>query len=118
PPARSRRWLCHRRRAADSGPGTTELVPLLRGLAHESLLPRLLPCLSCKGWMVLVPPAGSSAPGVTRTRGQQFRKLLLYPSELRGQLVSHTSKIAYKSPLNPLHERSANLDQPRVDRWR
>src|SRR4051794_23064498 len=24
------------------------------------------------------------APGVTRTRGQQFRKLLLYPSELRG----------------------------------
>ena len=25
-----------------------------------------------------------SAPGVTRTRGQQFRKLLLYPSELRG----------------------------------
>ena len=26
----------------------------------------------------------SHAPGVTRTRGQQFRKLLLYPSELRG----------------------------------
>jgi hypothetical protein len=25
-----------------------------------------------------------NAPGVTRTRGQQFRKLLLYPSELRG----------------------------------
>ena len=26
-----------------------------------------------------------SAPGVTRTRGQQFRKLLLYPPELRGR---------------------------------
>src|SRR4051794_7967758 len=29
----------------------------------------------------------TSAPGVTRTRGQQFRKLLLYPSELRGPSV-------------------------------
>src|SRR4051812_34032078 len=26
----------------------------------------------------------SSAPGVTRTRGQRFRKPLLYPSELQG----------------------------------
>ena len=29
--------------------------------------------------------ASWSAPGVTRTPGQQFRKLLLYPPELRGQ---------------------------------
>jgi hypothetical protein len=29
------------------------------------------------------------APGVTRTRGQQFRKLLLYPSELRGPTRSN-----------------------------
>ena len=27
----------------------------------------------------------NDAPGVTRTRGQQFRKLLLYPPELRGR---------------------------------
>src|SRR5688500_14598305 len=35
------------------------------------------------------------APGVTRTRGQQFRKLLLYPSELRGL---HTCKIMRYDP--------------------
>ncbi len=29
-------------------------------------------------------PASDGAPGVTRTRGTQFRKLLLYPPELRG----------------------------------
>ena len=28
---------------------------------------------------------GLNAPGVTRTRGQRFRKPLLYPSELQGQ---------------------------------
>ena len=28
----------------------------------------------------------SGAPGVTRTPGTQFRKLLLYPPELRGRL--------------------------------
>ena len=29
----------------------------------------------------------SSAPGVTRTPGQRFRKPLLYPTELRGQTL-------------------------------
>ena len=29
---------------------------------------------------------GASAPGVIRTRGQRFRKPLLYPSELRGRV--------------------------------
>ena len=29
----------------------------------------------------------NGAPGVTRTPGTQFRKLLLYPPELRGRLV-------------------------------
>ena len=28
-----------------------------------------------------------SAPGVTRTRGQRFRKPLLYPSELQGHVT-------------------------------
>jgi hypothetical protein len=32
-----------------------------------------------------------NAPGVTRTRGQQFRKLLLYPSELRGRSTVFTT---------------------------
>ena len=32
---------------------------------------------------------GPSAPGVTRTRGQRFRKPLLYPSELQGQRVEY-----------------------------
>ena len=31
-----------------------------------------------------------SAPGVTRTPGQRFRKPLLYPPELRGQVVVTT----------------------------
>jgi hypothetical protein len=33
---------------------------------------------------------GVSAPGVTRTPGQRFRKPLLYPPELRGQVVGST----------------------------
>ena len=31
------------------------------------------------------------APGVTRTPGTQFRKLLLYPPELRGRWTRHAS---------------------------
>src|SRR5687767_10046887 len=33
-----------------------------------------------------MPSLVSSAPGVTRTPGQRFRKPLLYPPELRGQM--------------------------------
>ena len=39
---------------------------------------------SSRGW----PSEKCGAPGVTRTRGTQFRKLLLYPPELRGRPLS------------------------------
>ena len=32
---------------------------------------------------------GSGDPGKTRTSGTQFRKLLLYPPELRGHVLNH-----------------------------
>ena len=41
--------------------------------------------------------SSENAPGVTRTRGQQFRKLLLYPPELRGR----TSATANNNPPSP-----------------
>ena len=37
-------------------------------------------------WLEAVEPGEvNGAPGVTRTPGTQFRKLLLYPPELRGR---------------------------------
>src|SRR6185436_11608260 len=48
--------------------------------------------------------AAAHAPGVTRTRGQQFRKLLLYPSELRGPellLFLHVAELP-RSAFSPL----------------
>jgi hypothetical protein len=40
--------------------------------------------------------AAGNAPGVTRTRGQQFRKLLLYPSELRGLFLRTSPQAAWE----------------------
>ena len=42
------------------------------------------------------------APGVNRTPGQQFRKLLLYPTELQGQLDHYFTQIA--GVIKPLME--------------
>jgi hypothetical protein len=41
----------------------------------------------------------NGAPGVTRTPGTQFRKLLLYPPELRGRVgLSRASEARYPAP--------------------
>ena len=69
----------------------------------------LLPTLSFHGRSHVRPDQGcgsstpsANAPGVTRTRGQQFRKLLLYPSELRGLIPSRnvTCRISFRHFLN------------------
>ena len=59
-----------------------------------------------------------SAPGVTRTRGQQFRKLLLYPSELRGpgspspQPVKMACRAVFGQPGDPSVHRRLTRRRP------
>src|ERR1051325_449982 len=49
-------------------------------------------------WLVVSSQGG--APGVTRTRGQRFRKPLLYPSELQGPRW-HGAAARRSRPLRP-----------------
>src|SRR3954466_3934782 len=77
---------------------TTSAAPML---TNRELMRNQSTKLSAFGWVVSTSVTGvvmglhvivtsdarRSAPGVTRTPGQRFRKPLLYPPELRGQQV-------------------------------
>src|SRR2546430_16199346 len=57
-------------------------------------------------WFEEVGGVFSSAPGVTRTPGQRFRKPLLYPPELRGQITTRLNARYVPGDARPQFTRS------------
>ena len=83
-PARPRRWWSWRFRSLVDRVVAAAVVRYSRsGRFHGRR--HAYPAMRVKD--VAAAAAPRDAPGVIRTRGQQFRKLLLYPSELRGRVV-------------------------------